>query len=350
MDEAGENQGIEGGGPKPGAFRVAEEHHRIRLDRFLSAMRPDLSRRTIDRLLRSGCVRVGGKPKDARYFVKRGELVELPAGAGETTPRAALREENEFSEPAATSGSNAATERGATDIIDTSHEDSRSLFEPFSIVRTPALLAVGKPPGMPTNPVGSSRRNLLAWASEHTASVPGIVHRLDRDASGVVCFSLSPAGHRVLRECFGHRCVEKRYLALVAGRLSAQEEEIDLPLMRDASGRMRAHRDGLFALTRFRVLARRRDCALLDVRPVTGRMHQIRAHLAAIGHPILGDDRYGRPTRLSVPRLWLHALSLEWSPRAAARLEAPARIECPLWPDLARHAQDLGLPEVEERG
>jgi 23S rRNA pseudouridine1911/1915/1917 synthase len=309
----------------PSRHVVGDDTHRLRLDRYLAAVRPDLGRHRIDRLLRTGAVRVNGRPQDAHHFVKRGERVEVRPGGGPA--------------PAAT-----ATVAGAE--------------TPWVIVATPQIAAVAKPPGWTTNPVGGAGPDLLAWLSDEVARraaaggaararpahPPGVLHRLDREASGLVLFSLTPEAHRRVVRAFRERRLEKTYLALVAGRVEPTEFSIEKPLARDRSGRMRPARDGLEAVTECRVLHAGRGASLLEVRPVTGRTHQIRAHLAAIDHPVLGDPLYGAPAHAAdVPRLWLHAWRIRFPLRLAAALGVPQEIECGLWPDLARHLAQRGM-------
>jgi RluA family pseudouridine synthase len=298
----------------PSEHTVGEKEHRLRLDRFLLEVRPELGRHAIDRLLRTGAVRVGDRPRDGRHFVKRGDVVEVRPG------------------PAAAPAGD----------------------PPRVLVRTPHLLAAGKPPGWTTNPVGGAAESLLAWAGRETAGAthrPGVLHRLDRGASGLVLFSLTPEAHRRVRRAFAARALEKVYLALVAGAVREPGDTIDLALARDSSGRMRPATDGLAARTAYRVLHAGKRASLLEVRPVTGRMHQIRAHLAAVGHPVLGDARYGIAADLpGVPRLWLHAWRLTLPPETATAVGAPGVIECALWGDLARHLRVLGMDGSLPRG
>jgi 23S rRNA pseudouridine1911/1915/1917 synthase len=270
-------------------------------------------------------VRVNGRPQDAHHFVKHGERVEVRPG-GAPAPAAS------------------ATEAGAE--------------TPWVIMATPQIAVVAKPPGWTTNPVGSEGPELLAWLIEevtrraaaggvaraHPAHPPGVLHRLDRDASGLVLFSLTPDAHRRVVRAFRERQLEKIYLALVAGRVERDEFSIDFSLARDRSGRMRPARDGLEALTECGVIHAGGDASLLGVRLVSGRTHQIRAHLAAIGHPVLGDPLYGAPPRVAdVPRLWLHAWRIGFPSQLAAALDVRREIECPLWADLAAHLARLGL-------
>lgn len=147
-----------------------------------------------------------------------------------------------------------------------------------------------------------------------------VVHRLDLEASGVVLFAKDADTHRRLCAAFEGRRAAKAYLAVVAGRLEG-EGTIDSPLKEFGSGRAAPAPGGKPSLTRWRAERALRGATLLRVEPETGRKHQIRAHLASIGRPILGDPRYGPPPRPvgGAPRLMLHALSLDvegWSLRA----------------------------------
>lgn len=143
-----------------------------------------------------------------------------------------------------------------------------------------------------------------------------MVHRIDRDSSGLVLFARDAEAHRLLSLQFERRQVRKRYLALAQGSL-AEDGRVDSPLREFGSGRMgvaapSGPAGGKEALTRYRVLERLGAATYLEVEPVTGRRHQIRAHLASVGHPVMGDPLYGRDRPVGgAPRLMLHAFELE---------------------------------------
>lgn len=179
------------------------------------------------------------------------------------------------------------------------------------------LLAVAKPAGMlavaqrgsPDEPESAHGQ-----ASRLAGARLFVVHRLDRETSGLLVFAKDAETHRHLSLAFETRQVEKVYLAAVLGTLDAQAGEVDEPIRAFGSGRMGVHPRGKPAQTRWVVLERLPDADLLEVRPVTGRRHQLRVHLYAIGHPVLGDTRYGRPRPVGgAPRLMLHARELSFT-------------------------------------
>ena len=180
------------------------------------------------------------------------------------------------------------------------------------------LLVLDKPPGLLSVPgIGPVNQDCLARRA--AAAHPGarIVHRLDRETSGVIAMALDADIHRNLSRQFERREVAKRYVAVVAGLVERGEGEIDLPLRKDLDPptpgprHIVDHDQGRPALTRYRVLARDDDRTRLELRPLTGRSHQLRVHLEAIGHPILGDDLYAPPGVVAMAdRLLLHAQTL----------------------------------------
>ena len=173
------------------------------------------------------------------------------------------------------------------------------------------MLAVFKPAGTLVIPGrGAPGPTLKEEAQSRCGAPVWVVHRLDREASGLVLFAKTAQEHRRLCGLFESRGVEKVYWAIVRGALGG-EGEVKLPIKAYGSGRMATAEGGLPCHTRYRALERFAGATLLEVRPVTGRRHQIRVHLNTLGCPILGDPLYGRPLPVpGAPRLMLHALEL----------------------------------------
>ncbi len=190
------------------------------------------------------------------------------------------------------------------------------------------LIAVDKPAGLLAVP-GRSEPDCLAARVMACWPDARIVHRLDMATSGLMLFARGAAAQRRLGDAFASRQVRKRYVALVHGRLAGDAGEIDLPLAADWPNRPRQQVDrshGKPSLTRWRVLARD-DAAhttRIELAPVTGRSHQLRVHLQAVGHPIVGDTLYGGPAGA---RLMLHAAHLALAHPASGR---PLELDCPL--------------------
>ncbi len=216
------------------------------------------------------------------------------------------------------------------------------------------LVAVDKPAGLPSHPLAPGERGTVvnALVARHPECADasadpregGLVHRLDTLTSGVLLAARTPEAWKVVREAFSGREVDKRYLAVVTGPI-ADAGEIDLPLRHRADHVEPAlSGGGREALTDFRVLSRAGDAALLDVGIRTGVLHQIRAHLAAIGAPVLGDTDYGGRPQPGLDRFFLHAARLGLAhPATGSRLE----IASPLPEDLRRVLGTLGLGGVD---
>lgn len=175
------------------------------------------------------------------------------------------------------------------------------------------VLAVDKPEGLAAIPGGmKGSPSLLGLLRERRGYRFYTVHRLDKEASGVIVFAKNAAAHRHLNLQFAARTVEKTYIAMVHGRVQSEEGVIDRPLRECGSGRIAVDDEqGKASLTRFGVLKRWDQFTLLRVHPLTGRRHQIRVHLYHIGHPIVGDPLYGpREIQREFPRLMLHARTI----------------------------------------
>lgn len=211
-----------------------------------------------------------------------------------------------------------------------------------------ALAVVVKPCGMVVHPAAGNQTgtlvNALLYHLDSLSGIggerrPGIVHRLDKDTSGLLMVAKNDAAHASLSRQLAERKMDKHYLAVVAGQMREATGSIDSPLGRSLKDRkkMAVRPDGRTALTEWRVLDQRPDRALLDVYLVTGRTHQIRVHMAALHHPVLGDPLYGVRGMPKAPRLMLHAWWLAFThPVTGERMRFAAE------PDTV-----FGLPEEE---
>jgi 23S rRNA pseudouridine1911/1915/1917 synthase len=269
----------------------------LRLDQFVATAVPELSRTEVQRLIKAGRVRVNERLAKSAYHVSINDRVQVVIPA--PPPRSV--------EPEAI--------------------PLRVLYEDADLV------AVDKPAGMVVHPAHGNTSGTLVNAAlarwpemrritgEERA---GIVHRLDKDTSGVIVLAKTSAALKSLQEQFKARTVHKRYLALVDGIPSSSSGIISAPIGRDLRQRKRmaVTRDGRPAETRYHLIEDFKTHALLSVEPLTGRTHQIRVHLAWLGYPITGDRLYGRRRQLlDLPRPFLHATELQVdSPSTGARL------------------------------
>ena len=178
-----------------------------------------------------------------------------------------------------------------------------------------ALLIADKPAGLLAVPGrGADKQDCLVSRLQQHHPHALVVHRLDMSTSGLMVFALGPDVQRILSRMFRDRDVTKSYTAVLQGHVSQDSGEVSLPLICDWPNRPRQKVDlaeGKPSLTRFRVLTRNAASTRVELEPVTGRSHQLRVHMAALQHPILGDPLYGDPTL--APRLLLHATSLSFS-------------------------------------
>jgi tRNA pseudouridine32 synthase/23S rRNA pseudouridine746 synthase len=182
--------------------------------------------------------------------------------------------------------------------------------------------------------------------AEYIGGKAYLVHRLDRETSGVMVFARTADSHRRLSQQFESRAVTKRYVALVSGQMDTWTGEIAEPLREFGSGRVGVDPNGKSAVTGWQVRERLSDNDLLDVSPITGRRHQIRVHLYSIGHPILGDSRYGDDRPIGgAPRLMLHASELtlpaQEGPPLVLRADPPAEFTAIVESYRSRGAADM---------
>ncbi|MBI5664590.1 MAG: RluA family pseudouridine synthase [Nitrospirae bacterium] len=291
-----------------------------RLDTYITPL-SNLTRSYIQRLIKEGAITVNSHCERARYTIREGDVIEVAL----------------HNEPDGT----LAPEDIPLDIL---YEDQW-------------MVVVNKPPDMVIYPAAGNKSgtlmNALVSRCDKLASVgaplrPGVIHRLDKDTSGVIVIAKDDAAYHKLIAQFKERKVEKYYLALVFGSLKEQRGEI-----RTLIGRSRWNRKkmsvktdrGKEAITKYEVIKRLRCASLVKVRIITGRTHQIRVHFAFRGHPVLGDRTYGKKTELPAdgtvigfPRQMLHACSIKLEHPAGGM---PMEFTAPMPEDMEKAVKEL---------
>lgn len=296
----------------PREFEVPPELAGRRLDQFLQEHLPEYSRSRIQDWIRAGRVLAAGAPQKASYAVRAGDRIEV--SPAELPPLKAFAEDLP---------------------IEVLYEDE-------------GVVALNKPAGMVVHAGAGRHSGTLVNAVLHhfeTLSTaggeerPGIVHRLDRETSGVLLVARTDAAHRSLAAQFAAREVEKIYLALVQGTVGRERGRIESPVERDPVRRTRMTARtgrGRAALTEYRVLERLPMHTFLEVRIGTGRTHQIRVHMASLGHPVAGDTLYGAAAA-GRGRFFLHAHRISFlAASGPVTVEAPLPAELNEWLDAAR--------------
>jgi len=287
----------------PLRFRVSDGQAGTRLDRAL-AERPEISSRALaERLISGGEALVDGRRRPKSHRLMGGEEIEVEVPGA---PR-----------------------------LEPEQMDIPILWEDDHVI------VVAKPAGLVVHPSGGTRtgtlvHGLLELGAEggEDDDRPGIVHRLDKDTSGLLVVARSREAHHRLQELIRARAVERHYLALVRGAPRSRAGRVDAPIGRDRHDRSRHSVDTATpraAVTWFDLREQLREHALLDVRLETGRTHQIRVHLEAIGLPIAGDPIYGVKGDLGLGRQFLHAHRLRF---AHPFTQEEVDVASPLPPDL----------------
>jgi 23S rRNA pseudouridine1911/1915/1917 synthase len=297
-------------------FQISEEAKGERLDRFL-AQALGQSRTQVQKLIAQGKVLVSGQVRTAHVALKVGDMITVEEG-------------------------------------DAVPATKKNIPMPTVIAETEDFVVIEKPTGLLAHPApGTNEPTLIDWLLEHTPAIrelgdperPGLVQRLDRLASGLMVIPKTLPMFEHLKTQFQEHKVTKEYLALVDDYVAKPEGMIDFPLAYSdrGHGKMAARpkgEEGKTAVTHFAVEHRGQQATLLRVRTFTGRTHQVRAHMAAMGHPILGDDLYrskGLKITRPIPRLCLHATRLAFHDLAGKKHEFTS----PLPADFAAIAQEL---------
>ena len=264
-------------------FPVAPEFAGMRLDLFIQTRIPRLSRTRAQRIVKACAYSQAGQRKRAGDLVRTGETVYLVRPP--------------FEEP------------NAPRDLPIVYEDE-------------AMIAINKPPGLPVHPSASYHRNTVSFILGEIYGVekaPRIAHRLDRETSGLLLCARTLEHERLLKYLFENRLMQKTYLAIVQGEMVGEQGTIDLAMERASEGLhilMEIRRGGLAAVTDYRVRSRIPGYTLVELFPHTGRQHQLRVHLSALGYPIVGDKLYG-PER-EAP--FLESIETGLTPELIARL------------------------------
>jgi len=259
-------------------FTIGEDDHGVRLDRWFKRNLPQVGFATISRWARTGQIRVDGKRAKPEDRLAAGQVLRVPPGGEDTQrkpgvqPRRALTPEQ--------------------------IAEARAMV----IRETPSAIVLNKPPGLATQGGSKTTRHvdglLDAFVEDERTPRPRLVHRLDKDTSGVLLIARTPGSAASFSKRFASRSARKVYWALVVGVPDLSEGIIDAPLAKQpGTGGEKMHIDeegGAAAKTRYRVVDRAgQRAAWVELEPLTGRTHQLRVHMAAIGHPIVGDGKYG---------------------------------------------------------
>jgi 23S rRNA pseudouridine955/2504/2580 synthase len=301
-------------------FTVSEDDDGIRLDRWFKRHQPDISFNIVSRWARTGQLRLDGKKVAPGERIAAGQQIQVPPAEAEPPRRGPARPKREPLAPE-------------------EEEFVRSLV----IYDDSNAFVLNKPPGLATQG-GTKTTNhldrLLDGLSDEAGNRPKLVHRLDKDTSGAVLVARTARAAALFSKSFSGRTAKKVYWALVMGVPSADEGMIDAPLAKQpGTGGEKMHIDeehGQPAKTRWRVIDRAGNrAAWLELQPLTGRTHQLRAHMAAIGHPIVGDGKYGGADAFLTGgisrKLHLHARRL--------RIDSPAGGKIDVTADLPDHME-----------
>ena len=283
-------------------FTVSEDDDGVRLDRWFKRHLPDISFNTVSRWARTGQLRIDGKRAAPGDRLENGQSLRLP-------PAEAMPAEGPGARPKR--------------IVEPLSEDEAAFVQDMVLAKGRDWFMLNKPPGLATQ--GGTKTvqhldRLLDGLADEGGQRPKLVHRLDKDTSGVLLVARSARAAAHFTKAFAGRTARKVYWALITGVPSAEEGMIDAPLAKQpGTGGEKMHVDeenGLPARTRYRLIDRAGNrAAWVELQPLTGRTHQLRAHMAAIGHPIVGDAKYGGPAAFLTGgisrKLHLHARRLK---------------------------------------
>lgn len=288
-------------------INISAEQAGLRLDKFLVERFPDTSRSQIQKAVKDGLVIINEKKVLPHHFLKAGEEIIIKAGAGEGAKENTKKQIKIHQEQV---------------------KKAEGLLKKVKIItQEPDFMVIEKPAGLLVHPTDTSTVPTLAdWLSENYPALkkigenpqrPAIVHRLDKDVSGLMIIPTTQDGFDYFKSQFKQHTITKKYLALVEGVIEREGAEINLPIGRSKTKRglfaaRPLNQDGKKAVTRFKVLKRFHSFTLLEVEILTGRTHQIRVHMLSQGHPVAGDKLYHPKLRPKDDpgRIFLHAAEL----------------------------------------
>jgi 23S rRNA pseudouridine955/2504/2580 synthase len=316
-------------------FTVSTEDDGIRLDRWFKRHLPDASFNHVSRWSRTGQLRVDGRRATPGDRIGAGQVIRVPPAEAAPQPK-----------------------RPARRVLGT---DEIEFVRDMVIHRDGAAIVVNKPPGLATQ--GGTKTHvhldaLLDGLAGESEPRPKLVHRLDKDTSGVLLLARTPRAAAFFSKSFSGRTARKSYWALVVGVPSVEEGMIDLPIAKQpGTGGEKMHVDpenGLAARTRYRLIERAGNrAAWVELQPLTGRTHQLRVHMAAIGHPIVGDGKYGGQQAFltgSISRkLHLHARRLRIDHPDGGKLDVTAELPKHFADSLDSLGFDLAAGELPHR-
>jgi 23S rRNA pseudouridine1911/1915/1917 synthase len=267
------------------SLKVDKESQGMRIDKYLAKEFDDLSRSFIQKLIKNAKIKVNGDAVDKSYKINNGDLLEIQIETRESEIKAVEME------------------------LDIVYEDQNII-----VINKNADRVVHPAPGHYNDTIVNA---MLAHVDNLSAingvKRPGIVHRLDKDTSGLLIVAKNDRSHKELAKQFKKRSVEKYYYALVEGNLAYKKGKIDAPIGRDPNDRKKMavrKRHSKKAVSRFKIIEEFKNYTLVEVKIETGRTHQIRVHFSYLGHPVVGDKKYGSHNKLGAERQLLHAKKL----------------------------------------
>jgi 23S rRNA pseudouridine955/2504/2580 synthase len=317
-------------------FTVSEDDDGIRLDRWFKRNLPQIGFATVSRWARTGQIRVDGKRAKPEDRLAQGQVLRVPPG-GEDAPAA----------------------KKAAPRVRTLTPEQIAEAKAMVIRETASAIVLNKPPGLATQGGSKTTKHvdglLDAFVETEKTPRPRLVHRLDKDTSGVLLIARTPGSAASFSKRFASRSARKVYWALVVGVPDLAEGVIDAPLAKQpGTGGEKMHIDeenGAPSKTRYRVVDRAgQRAAWVELEPLTGRTHQLRVHMAAIGHPIVGDGKYGGPdsflTGAVSRKMHLHARRLIISePKVGDGTGGKLDVTAELPPHFAMSMEVLGFDQ-----